>query len=205
MAPTHDSVNRNHVQSTRDSPIPNGRVTPMEVDNGNRLTITASLSESPRFTRRNQPVNPSDQITVSPRPGDPPTTHTILKQGNGAHPPNYQGTVNRQADVLGTITISDEKDICKPVRPIPQHHTLQLTVFNQNDSKNYTFDVELEYRVEKLMDMIYDRLYIAIDQQILTYAGKNLVKGMTLGHYKIKEHQPVLLTTRASRLNLRGG
>ncbi|CAL1538699.1 unnamed protein product [Lymnaea stagnalis] len=196
MAPTHNNVNRNPVQGSRDSHVPNGRPTPMEVDNGNGLTITASLSESPRFARRNQSANSTESVTVSPRPGDQPTMYTVLRDGNGIA--NVSGTVNRQADVLGTITIGN--DTCVPGRPIPQRHTFQIFVKNFANSKDYAFDVEREYRVEKLMDEIFKRLDIVTDQQKLTYAGKNLERGMTLGHYDIKEHSTVLLTAR-----LRGG
>ncbi|CAL1538700.1 unnamed protein product [Lymnaea stagnalis] len=85
-------------------------------------------------------------------------------------------------------------------RDSPTCHTFQIFVKNFANSKDYPFDVEREYRVEKLMDEIFERLGVPTDQQKLTYAGKNLERGMTLGHYHIKEHSTVLLTAR-----LRGG
>ncbi|CAL1532719.1 unnamed protein product [Lymnaea stagnalis] len=201
MEPTPNNVNRNPVQGSRDSHVPNGRPTPMEVDNGNGLTITASLSESPRFARRNQSANSTESVTVSPRPGDRPTTHTVLREGNGVHAPNVQGTVNRQADVLGTITIGEANDAFVPGRPcVIQRNTFQIFVQNHLDSKPYTFEVQTSYRVDELMGMIFDKLRIPKDQQRLTYAGRNLSPGMTLEHYDIKENTTVFLTGR-----LRGG
>ncbi|CAL1532720.1 unnamed protein product [Lymnaea stagnalis] len=190
MPPTNHP-HQNGVHGSRDSHVPNGRPTPMEVENGNGLTITASLSESPRFARRNPPVSSNECVTVSPRPGDRPTTHMVLKQGNGelkVVETRPHAAVSGQAGVLGTITISEAND------------NFQMFVKNFSDSKSYTFVVQKSYGVEELMDMIFEKLRIPKDQQLLTYGGKNLVVGMTLAHYDIKENSTVFLTGR-----LRGG
>ncbi|CAL1532722.1 unnamed protein product [Lymnaea stagnalis] len=209
MPPTNQP-HQNGVHGSRDSHVPNGRPTPMEVEKENGLTITASLSESSRFARRNQPVGSSVCVTVSPRPGERPTTHTVLKQGNGElkvvenrpHASNVQAAVNRQAEILGTITIGETTDTFGGGRPvIPQQPcTFQIFVNNFADSRNYTFEVQKSYRVDKLMDMIFDKLRITKDQQHLTYAGRNLAAPMTLEHYGIKKDTTVFLTGR-----LRGG
>ncbi|CAL1532721.1 unnamed protein product, partial [Lymnaea stagnalis] len=68
-----------------------------------------------------------------------------------------------------------------------------IFVNNFSDSRTYTFEVEKSYRVEKLMDMIFDKFHIPKDQQHLTYAGKNLADGMTLEHYGIKRDTTVFL------------
>ncbi|CAL1542961.1 unnamed protein product [Lymnaea stagnalis] len=221
MSQTHlNHVNGTPNETNRHSSVPNGRPMHPEADSGNGLTITASLSESPRFMRRNLPADPNASVTRSLKPGDPPTTHSVLKQGNGelkvvetppvTHVSMLQGSVNRQADLLGTITIGEAHDPHGGGVPfIPQHHdrpnpqpcTFQIFVNSFKNSRTYTFDVQKDYSVQRLMDMIFDKLDIPQDQQKLTFGCKNLLETTkTLGDYGIEELSTVFLTLR-----LRGG
>lgn len=161
------------------------------------LKITANLCESPRALRRRMPGSAESGITVTPKPGHPPQLYTVVRDSSqvdagrpGSGVSIHPGNIPTLNEVLGTIIIGDGVE----------KKEFQIFVMNFSDSKNYTFWVKQTDPVEHLMKLIYEKLRIPPEQQVLQYAGKNLARGMKLEYYGIKPECTVHLTGR-----LRGG
>ncbi|KAK0069624.1 polyubiquitin [Biomphalaria pfeifferi] len=173
------------------------------------LTITASVSESPRLSRR----GPSNSASLTARPSDTPVTTTIVKNTNGelvnatSQASIYQAELNNSTSVLATITIGEANDQggrpggqCRPEIKPDEVQPFQIFVSNHLDNRTSTYYVKDTYLVEQLVKMIQEKLGIPPKQQRLVYAGQNLVCGMKLSHYDIRPNSTLYLTGR-----LRGG
>uniref|UniRef100_A0A2C9LB33 Ubiquitin-like domain-containing protein n=1 Tax=Biomphalaria glabrata TaxID=6526 RepID=A0A2C9LB33_BIOGL len=212
---TFRSVNKSRPDSGFSSMSNSRSSSFMDVDNDDSsqssLTITASVSESPRLARKAQP----NSASVTAKPGETVTKNIVKVNGElvsaPTRPPICQNGLNSATSQIATITIGEVNDQnakpnghCRPVKP-PEvkpdpPKCFQIFVNNFADSRNYAFEVTSTFLVEKLMTLIQQKLDIPLDQQKLTYAGKNLERGMKLSHYNIREHSTIHLTAR-----LRGG
>ena len=81
----------------------------------------------------------------------------------------------------------------------PKHHCTQIFVKDLN-GKTLTLDVNKEYTIKNIKNKIKDKLGVPIQEQSITYGGKQLEDDKTLEYYDITAEATIQMS-----LDLKGG